>query len=135
MRYPVKLEKDGTGYFVSFPDIPEALTQGDSKEEALAMALDALVTAFEFYLEDDQAVPPPGEITCEFVEVPASVVAKLLLLNAYLESGLTKVELASRMGITKQEITRVFNLKHATKIDTIQKALSALGKRLELLIE
>lgn len=132
MRYPVTLTPDGGGYVVSFPDIPEALTQGDSREEALANALDALVTAFEFYFEDNERVPDPGEVTGEFVEVPASVTAKVILLNAYIGSGLTQVELANRMGIKRQEITRVFDLKHSTKIDTIQKALAALGRRLEL---
>lgn len=118
---------------VSFPDIPEALTQGDTREEALEMGLDALVTSFDFYFEDNQPVPAPGNIAGDFVEVPASVAAKVLLLNAFIGSGLTQVELASRMGVKKQEVTRLFNLHHATKIDTVQKALSALGKQLELI--
>ncbi|QHM71300.1 Antitoxin HicB [Mixta intestinalis] len=117
---------------VSFPDIPEALTQGDTREEALAMGLDALITSFDFYFEDNQAVPLPGAITGDFVEVPASVASKVLLLNAFIASGLTQVELAARMGVKKQEVTRIFDLHHSTKIDTIQKALAALGKRLEL---
>ncbi len=117
---------------VSFPDIPEALTQGDTREEALEMGLDALITSFDFYFEDNQRVPAPGDITGDFVEVPASVAAKVLMLNAFLDSGLTQVELASRMGVKKQEVTRIFDLHHSTKIDTIQKALSALGRRLEM---
>lgn len=135
MRYPINLEldPDAGGYFVSFPDIPEALTQGDDREEALTMGLDALVTAFEFYFEDNRRVPLPGDITGDYVEVPASVAAKVLMLNAFIDSGLTQVELASRMGVKKQEVTRLFDLQHATKIDTVQKAITALGKRLELI--
>ena len=132
MRYPVKLEPDTGGYVVSFPDIPEALTQGDDREEALAMALDALVTSFDFYFEDGRPVPSPSPVTNDYVDVPASVAAKVLLLNTFLASGLTQVELAARMGIKKQEVTRLFDLHHSTKIDTIQKALVALGKSLEL---
>ncbi|EAW9078581.1 type II toxin-antitoxin system HicB family antitoxin [Salmonella enterica] len=132
MRYPIKLQPDSGGYFVSFPDIPEALTQGDDKEEAMSMGLDALVTAFEFYFEDERKVPAPGKITGDYVEVPASVAAKILLLNEFLDSGLTKTELASRMGIRKQEITRLFDLRHSTKIDTVQKALMTLGRRMEV---
>lgn len=132
MRYPVNLEPCEGGFFVSFPDIPEALTQGDTREEALEMGLDALVTAFEFYFEDGKKIPAPGDITGDFVEVPASVVAKVLMLSAFVDSGLTQVELAKRMGVTKQEVTRIFNLQHATKIDTIQKAMAALDKRLEI---
>ncbi|EME6646305.1 helix-turn-helix transcriptional regulator, partial [Salmonella enterica subsp. enterica serovar Lubbock] len=60
-------------------------------------------------------------------------VAKVMLLNTWISSGLTQVELAQRMGIKKQEVTRLFDLKHSTKIDTIQKALAALGRRLEIL--
>lgn len=132
MRYPVNLEPDSGGFFVSFPDIPEALTQGDSREDALSMALDALVTAFEFYFEDNRKVPLPSEVTGEFVDVPLSVASKVLMLNAFIDSSMTQTELANRMGVKKQEITRLFDLKHTTKIDAIQKAMQALGKRLEL---
>lgn len=124
---------DSGGYVVSFPDIPEALTQGDTREEALKNALDALVTAFEFYFEDGERIPEPSEVNGDFVEVPASVAAKVMLLNTWVGSGLTQVDLANRMGIRKQEVTRVFDLKHSTKIDTIQKAMAALGRRLEIL--
>lgn len=117
---------------MSFPDIPEALTQGDTREDALKEALDALVTAFEFYFEDNQRVPASGCIVNDYVEVPASIAAKVLMLNAFVDSGLTQVELASRMGVKKQEVTRLFDLHHSTKIDTIQKAISAMGLRLEL---
>lgn len=132
MRYPVKLEPDSGGYVVSFPDIPEALTQGDSREHALEMALDALVTAFEFYFEDNQQIPAPGPVTDEYVEVPASVVAKVLLLNSFVTSGINQAELATRMGVKKQEVTRLFDLHHSTKIDTIQRGLGALGRALSL---
>lgn len=132
MRYPIKLQSDSGGYFVSFPDIPEALTQGDDREEAMSMGLDALVTAFEFYFEDERKVPSPGKIIGDYVEVPASVAAKILLLNEFLDSGLTKTALANRMGVKKQEITRIFDLRHSTKIDTVQKALMVLGRRMEV---
>lgn len=132
MRYPIKLQSDSGGYFVSFPDIPEALTQGEDREEAMSMGLDALVTAFEFYFEDERKVPSPGKIIGDYVEVPASVAAKILLLNEFLDAGLTKTELANRMGVKKQEITRIFDLRHSTKIDTVQKALMVLGRRMEV---
>ncbi|AHF74659.1 antitoxin of the hicA hicB toxin-antitoxin system [Candidatus Sodalis pierantonius str. SOPE] len=132
MRYPVNLQPDTGGFMVSFPNIPEALTQGDSRDEALAMALDALVTSFDFYFEDNRKVPPPSAITGDYVDVPLSVASKVVLLNAFVDSGLTQVELAARMGVKKQEVTRLFDLHHSTKIDTVQRAMLALGKRLEL---
>lgn len=81
-RYPVKIEKDGESYMVTFPDIPEAITQGSSIKDALAMAHDALETAMEFYFEDHRQVPAPskpkkGQHT---VELTASTAAKVLTL-------------------------------------------------------
>lgn len=132
MRYPVTFEHDETGWAVFFPDIPEAMTGGETREEALSMALDALVTAFEFYFEDRRAIPVPSSEGEDFVEVPASVAAKVILLNEVVLRGASNAELARMIGTRQQEITRVFDLHHSTKIDTIQRALSALGKRLEI---
>lgn len=136
MRYPVTLEPvEEGGYFVSFPDIPEALTQGDTREEALEMALDALITAFEFYFEDNEKIPLPGPVGLDYVDVPLSVASKVLMLNAFLDSKLTQIELANRMGVKKQEVTRIFDLRHSTKIDTVGKVASAIGHQLTLSIE
>lgn len=132
MRYPVTFDCDETGCAVLFPDIPEAMTGGDTREEALEMAQDALVTALDFYFEDRREIPAPSEEGEAFVEVPASVAAKMLLLNAVIQQGVTNAELARMIGTRPQEVTRILDLHHSTKIDTIQKALSALGKRLEI---
>ncbi|XUA17734.1 type II toxin-antitoxin system HicB family antitoxin [Citrobacter sp. OP27] len=131
MRYPVNLSPAPEGGFVvSFPDIPEALTQGDTREEALSEGLDALITSFEFYFEDNKKIPLPSDVAQgdEFVEVPLSVASKVLLLNAFLDANITRLELAKRTGKPKQEITRLFDLHHSTKIDAVQMAVRALGK-------
>ncbi|EHD21800.1 MULTISPECIES: type II toxin-antitoxin system HicB family antitoxin [Brenneria] len=132
MQYPVTFDSDETGWAVLFPDIPEAMTGGDTREEALTMAQDALVTALDFYFEDRREIPTPSSTGEVFVEVPASVAAKVLLLNAVVQQGVSNADLARLIGTRPQEVTRILDLHHATKIDTIQKALSALGKRLEL---
>ncbi len=122
------------GYVVEFPDIPEAITQGDSLEEAREMAADALATALEFYFEDNRAVPMPSKAgrDHEIIELPASLSAKVLLLNEMVAQHVTQSELARRLHVTPQHVQRIVDLGHTTKIDTIATALSALGKRLEL---
>lgn len=132
MRYPIKFEHDETGWCISFPDIPEALTGGETKEEALSLAQDALVTAFDFYFEDQRAVPMPSADGDDFVDVPASVAAKVLLLNTMIATGTTQAELARRLGTRPQDVSRIVTLGHTTKIDTIEAALKVLGKRLEI---
>lgn len=135
MHFPAHYEpaQEG-GYVVTFRDIPEAITQGDTLEEADEMAADVLVSAMDFYFDGRRAVPPPSQpLEGErLVELPPSVSAKVLLLNELVASGITNAELARRMGARPQEIQRIVNLNHATKIDTIASALAAMGKRLEV---
>lgn len=136
LRYPVILTADDDGVAVSFPDIPEALTCGDSREDALEMAADALVTAMEFYFEDRRPVPMPSPPKAgqDLVDLPASLSAKVLLLNEMLAQKVSQSELARRLDTRPQDVQRIVNLDHATKIDTIEAAFRALGRRMELRI-
>lgn len=135
MRYPARFEAAPEGGFVvTFRDIPEAITQGDTEVEAMEMAGDVLVSSMDFYFEDHRRVPPPskpkrGE---RLVELPPSVWAKVLLLNEMLATNTSNAELARRMGTRPQEVQRIVALDHPTKIDTLANALKALGKRLEV---
>ena len=130
--YPVRLRKDGEFITVSFPDIPEAHTFGNNREHALEMAKEALESAMDFYLEDKRPVPAPSKPKRgqEVVELPSSVAAKVLLLNEMLRQKVRPAELARRIGTTPQEVNRLTNIRHRTRIDGIDKALRALGKRL-----
>ena len=130
--YPVHLRKDGKFITVNFPDIPEAHTFGNDREHALAMAKEALETAMEFYFDDQRAIPLPSRTRRgqPVVNLSPSVAAKVLLLNEMLRQKVRPSELARRIGTTKQEVNRLTNLRHPTKIDRIDAALQALGKRL-----
>lgn len=132
--YPVKLTKDGKFIKVNFPDIPEALTQGVDREEALVMAKEALELAMDFYFDDRRPVPAPSQPKRgqAVVELSASTSAKVLLLNEMLRQKVHPAELARKMGTTPQVVNRLVNLRHTSKIDGIDRALRALGKRLIL---
>jgi antitoxin HicB len=130
--YPARLRKDGKFILVTFPDIPEAITQGDNRVHALEMAREALETAIDFYLEDRRKIPTPskpkrGQV---LVELPPSVSAKVLLLNEMLRQKVRPAELARRLGTTPQEVNRLTNIRHTTRIDRVDAAMRALGKRL-----
>ena len=136
MKFSVNLtadENDG-GFVVTFPDIPEAITQGETREEALKMAKEALKTALEFYFDNKRVVPVPARVKRgkDAVELSASLSAKILLLNEMLAQNVRPAELARRLGTSPQEVNRLTNLRHTTRIDGIDAALRALGKRLEI---
>lgn len=135
MFYPAKFTPaEEGGFVVTFRDIPEAITQGDDLTEAIEMAEDVLLSSMDFYFEENRAVPLPSDLQAgeRWVELPAAVFAKVLLLNAMLEENITNAELARRMEVLPQEVQRIVNLSHKTKIDTVAHALQSLGRRLRM---
>ncbi|MFW7343788.1 type II toxin-antitoxin system HicB family antitoxin [Pollutimonas sp. H1-120] len=135
-KYPVKITPDGESYMVQFPDMPEAITCGDTLEHAREMAHDALLTALEFYFEDLREVPAPSRVKKgeQYVELPASIAVKVQLLNEMVRQRVKQAELARRMDVSPTQINRIVNVRQATKIDTINEAFKALGKHLEFVV-
>ena len=138
MKYPAKFtpdEEDG-GYVVTFRDIQEAITQGDTFEEAMEMAEDVIAFALKDYFDKNHPIPLPSkpERGEHLVSLPASVAAKVLLLNEMIAQNVKQAELARRLGVRPTEVTRMVNLQHATKIERIDAALKTMGKSLELRI-
>ena len=130
--YPVNLRKDGKFILVTFPDIPEAVTQGRDRTEALKAAKDVLETAMDVYFDERRPVPAPSQPKRgqPVIEVPASLSAKILLLNEMLHQNVRPAELARRIGTSPQVVNRLTNIRHTSQIDGIDTALRALGKRL-----
>ena len=133
MRYPVTLTKDTNGtFFVRFPDVPDAVTFADTKEEALAQAQDALLTVFDAYMRDRRDIPAPSERSGVSVELPALETAKIELYRAMLTQKVNKSELVRRLDWHLPQVDRVIDVHHGSQIDQIEAAFAALGKKLVL---
>jgi antitoxin HicB len=132
--YPVKLEADvdDGGFVVSFRDLPEAITQGDSIEEALNEAADCLEEAIAGRMVMGLEIPAASTVRqSEYpIILPAQMAAKAALYLAMREEGMTKTELAKRMGCDEKEIRRLLDPRHASKVPRIETALLCTGKRL-----
>lgn len=134
-QYPATVEANEEGGFIaSFRDVPEAITEAWDLEELKINARDALITAIDFYIEDGREFPAASELQTGdvAVDLPASVIAKVMLLNTMIKANVRPADLARKMDIKPQEVTRITDIRHATKIDTIQSAFRALGKDLVL---
>lgn len=127
-------DEESGGFVVTFIDIPEAITQGDTEGESLAAAKDALESALDFYFEDKRAVPMPSRARRgqKVVELPSSLSAKVLLLNEMVTQNVRPAELARWLNTSPQEVNRLTNVRHTTRIDGIAAALRALGKHLDM---
>jgi antitoxin HicB len=124
-------EKRGT-IVVTFPDVPEAITQGRNQGEARRMAEEALGLALLSYLQRDKPLPKPRARGRNLVEVSVApdVAAKLAVLEAFASARISKTELARRIGKDEKEVRRILDPKHPTKLPALTAALRALGKRL-----
>ena len=133
--YPCQLTPDEDGSLVAtFPDVPEAITGGRHRSEALAMAEDALATALGGYVHEKWDIPSPsgaseGQVS---VPVPTVVAAKLALYSAMRAQRITKVELADRLGVSESAVRKLTNPDHRSHIGQVQKALRAVGRSMKV---
>lgn len=131
--YPCVLtpEEEG-GFSVSFPDVPAALTCGDNQAAALEMAEDALVVALSAYASNREDIPVPSAAVAgqQMVAVPPILAAKLALYTAMRTQGVTKVELAAKLGMGESSVHKLCNPNHRSHIGSVEAALRALGRSL-----
>lgn len=136
MQYPVTLTKDDNGtYLATFRDVPDAVTFGESIDEALAHARDALLTVFDAYMKDRREIPAPsGKPSRHVVELPALETAKVELYRAMSAGNVGKSELAKRLNWHLPQVDRVLNVRHGSQLDQMEAAFAAVGKRLRLVV-
>lgn len=134
LRYSVKLERDTNGTILAgFPDVPEAHTFGDDREEALARAVDALETAFMLYMENRKPIPQPSSRKRGVsVALPALTEAKLALYSTMRAARVGKAELARRLNCHLPQVDRLLDLRHGSRLDQLEAAFRAVGKELSV---
>lgn len=136
--FPVVLtpDKKEGGFVVTCRDVPEVVTQGETIEDAISEAEGALEAAIEMRIEDGMSIPVPsprkrGEhLAC----VPVGTAMKAALYVSMQEQKVSKAELARRMGLNEKQARRMLDPNHETKVPALERALHALGKRIELVV-
>ena len=135
MRYAVILEPDDNGtLLVRAPDIPEAVTFGEDREDALARAVDAIETAIMGAIAAREDLPTPMAHGSDYVTLPALTVAKIELYRAMRAEGVGKAALAKRLGVALPQIDRMLDLRHNSRFDQIERAFAALGRSISILV-
>lgn len=131
--YAVRFETDDTpGIAVFCRDLPELNSYGNDEKHALREALDGIETVLSLYVDQRRAIPPasptePGE---HVVHLPVATVAKIELWNAMVERGMRKADLRRLLGVAQNTSDRLVDFLHPSKIESLEQALAALGKRL-----
>ena len=120
------------GYNVTFPDIPEALTCGNTWEEAIEMAEDCLGVALWIYVKDNLDLPKPSPVKDGEVLVSVQLIdaIKLILYTAMREQGITNEDLASRLSMSVEAVQKLVNIRYRTHVSHLERALRAVGRAL-----
>lgn len=136
--YPVTLHTDeNPGVAITCRDIPQVNSFGDTEEEALREAIDGIETALSMYVDHRLAIPQasapePGE---RVVHLPSVTVAKIILWNTMMERGMRKADLCRLLDVKPVAVDRLVDFLHTSKMEQIERALAALGKRLSVSVE
>jgi antitoxin HicB len=119
------------GFIVNFPDLPNGWSQGETRGEALAQAEDLLDEMILARMAHNEDVPRPSPAKGRpVVALPALTAAKFEAYRAMRAAGLNKRQLAERLGWQPSQVTRLFDGRHASRLDQVEAALNALGRRL-----
>jgi len=130
--FAIRFEQDETGVAVFCRDLPELNSFGDDIEHAIREAMDALDTTLSLYVDQRRAIPSASEPQEgeHVVQLPAVTVAKIALWNAMVERNMRKADLCRLLDIHQAQGDRLVDFLHTSKMEALENALAALGKRL-----
>src|SRR5215470_2890029 len=137
LQYPAALRKDDNDtWLVTFPDFEDAVTFGDTREEALAHAVDALETVIISRMKHKMDIPAPsGARGRPLVSIPPLTTAKALLYKELREQHVSIRQLAQKLQCEYPVAHRLLDVSRKTQVDEIAKAFQALGKRVIIGVE
>ncbi len=133
IAYPITLEDDDGTLLATSPDFPELTTFGDDREEAIARAVHALEEAIAARIHDRRDIPQPtqGET---YAILPTLTSVKVMLYQGMRDQGVGKAELARRLGWHMPQVDRVLDVQHRSRLDQMDAALGAIGRRLHVTV-
>lgn len=133
-KYAIHLTPDEAagGFVVTFPDYPEAVTQGDTVDAALDQAVDCLDEAIAARMTARVALPAPHGRGTHEVEPSFDIAAKAAIYSLMQEQNLSITALARRLEVGETEARRLIDPHHQTRLARLDKLARKLGKRLRV---
>lgn len=126
--YPYVATPDGDGWLITFPDIPEAITDADREDDIPQRAHDALFTALDLYVRTRRLLPAASKGR-DVVRLGTIVSLKLAVHQLMVGSGVNQAALGRRMGTSAQLVNRLVDLEHQSTAKQLETAIEALQSR------
>jgi antitoxin HicB len=134
--YPAILTPDSEqgGFVVTFPDIPEAITQGDGLSEALQQAADGLDEAIAGRIRRHEPIPEVSMVRPHqyAIALPIATGLKAALYLALEQPKVSQSELAAYLDCDEQEVSRLLDPRRTANVSRLEAALRVLGYQLVL---
>lgn len=104
LAYPARLFRDGGAWSIEFRDVPGVFTWGETREEAISNAQEALDLMISGLIDEGEEIAWPGKARKTDVMIPVSahVAAPLLLYLTRRQQALSMAEVARRLKVTYQ---------------------------------
>lgn len=135
MDFAITLTRDDEGRIqVAYPDLPAARAAGEYEADALVRARQVLTAVLAACIKDRRPVPRPVRAGRTRVSVPLLAQFKIGVYEAMRECGVSRAELARRLGWHRPQVDRLLDLGHASKLEQIEAALAVLGKRVTVAV-
>ena len=135
IRYPIDLTPDDGTLLVTCPDLPEVTSFGETEACALAHGADAVEEAIAGRLRRFEDLPRPtaaGELSAP---VGLALALKASLYWSMQDAGWSRADLVRALGWQRNSVDRLFNPRHATRIEQYEAAFAALGRRVGVQVE
>ena len=132
-RYTLAQQENGW-WLVRFVGVPEALTEGETEEEARANARDCLIMALEGYMKAGRPLPRKGagHSGRDRAVLPSLVTAKLAVYEEMRARGWSRVRLAKELGMSENSVRRLLDLHHSSHMWIIDEALAKMNAELSI---
>jgi antitoxin HicB len=137
MAYLIQMTPDDNGtLLVTCPAFPEVTTFVPKGGGAHALA--AIEEAIAARIADGDPIPRPATDAERkrhkgmSVALPLLTSLKAQLYMAMREAGVTRAELARRLGWHREQVDRLFRLDHASRVDQIEAAFAKLGRNVDV---
>ncbi len=134
-EYPFKFTAaEKGGCVITCRNLPEAISQAEATEDREEVASGCLQAALEARIRHEMELPQPSKPKAREVLIapPAGTAAKAALYVAMREAGVSKMELARRLGVDEKEVRRMLDPGHGSKLPRIAEAIEALGRHLRI---
>ena len=126
--------QEPNGFFVRFLDIKEAITEGDTLEDAAFNAAEVLTGVLAYQLDKGQDIPVPSDAAGNTVASPSAAVQSVMILREA-RAGRPIVDLSRGLDTSWAAAQRLDDPHHWPSLKQLDRAARVLGKRLVLSLE